>query len=301
MESSKKNSLLIVDDDRSSLMVLSHILQTEYAVRVASNGESAIRIAAKYSPDLILLDIIMPDMDGYQVFTALQKMDNTEHIPVIFITGLNNKDEEKKALQLGAVDYIHKPFDDMIVKLRIRHQIRIINQLRIIENLSMIDQLTGIPNRRNFDNRLHVEWGRSVRDNNPLSILLIDVDHFKNYNDTYGHQQGDQALCLVAQVLIQTLKRVTDFAARWGGEEFVALLPNTDSCGGSLVGEHIRKNIEAAEILCDNGQFTKLTVSIGVNVHTPTLSCSLDTFISRADKALYNAKNTGRNRVCLYE
>jgi diguanylate cyclase (GGDEF)-like protein len=301
METTRKNSLLIVDDDKSSLMMLSHILQVEYVVRVASDGLSAIRIAEKYTPDLILLDIIMPGMDGYQVFTALQNSEKTSHIPVIFITGLNNNNDEKKGLALGAVDYISKPFDDMIVKLRIHHQVRIINQLRTIEHLSMMDQLTGIANRRNFDNRLRAEWGRAIRENIPISLLMMDVDHFKNYNDTYGHQQGDRALCLVAQTLTQTLKRTSDFAARWGGEEFAVLLPNTDSSGGTAMGEQVRKNIELAEVPCDNGDVTKLTVSIGVNAHMPMPDSSIDEFISKADRALYHAKNTGRNKVCLYD
>ena len=301
MDSGKKNTLLIVDDDKSNLMMLSHILQAEYNIRVASDGKSALMIAEKYLPDLILLDIIMPDMDGYQVFSALQNSENTKHIPVIFITGLNKNNDEKRGLELGAADYISKPFDDMIVKLRVHHQIQIINQLRTIEHLSMIDQLTEIPNRRNFDNRLQLEWGRSIRENISISLLLIDVDHFKNYNDSYGHQQGDNALCMVAQTLTHTLKRASDFAARWGGEEFVVLLPNSDSSGGMKMGEEIRLNIEAADVICNNGYITNLTVSIGVNAHNPTTACSIDDFILKADRALYTAKNTGRNRVCLYD
>jgi diguanylate cyclase (GGDEF)-like protein len=297
----KKNSLLIVDDDKSSLMMLSHILQSEYAVRVASDGESAIRIAEKYLPDLILMDIIMPGMDGYQVFTALHNLEKTAPIPVIFITGLKNSDDEKKGLKLGAADYISKPFDDMIVKLRVQHQIQIINQLRTIEELSMIDQLTGIPNRRNFDNRLRAEWGRAIRETAPISLLMIDIDHFKNYNDTYGHQQGDKALCTIAQVLIQSLRRASDFAARWGGEEFGVLLPNTDSLGGMEIAEQIRESAEASEVFCDDGYLTKMTISVGINAHVPSPTCSIEEFILRSDKALYSAKNTGRNKVHLYE
>jgi len=301
MSTGKKNSLLIVDDDPSSLLMLSHILQMEYNVYEASDGASAIVAAEKYLPDLILLDIVMPDMDGYQVFTALQESEKTEHIPVIFVTGLNNNNDEKKGLRLGAVDFINKPCDQIIVKLRVRHQIQIINQLRTIEHLSMMDQLTEIPNRRNFDARLHLEWGRAIREKVSMSLLMIDVDHFKDYNDTYGHQQGDKALCMVAQTITQTLKRTSDFAARWGGEEFVVLLPNSDSAGGLEIGEKIRKNLEEMSLACSNGDLTKLTASIGVNTHTPTSSCSTDEFILAADRALYRAKNTGRNRVCLYE
>ena len=300
MDTGKKNTLLIVDDDKSNLMMLSHILQTEYNIRVASDGKTAITIAENYSPDLILLDIVMPGMDGYQVFTALQNLDKTAAVPVIFITGLNDSNAEKKGLELGAVDYISKPFDDMIVKLRVHNQIQIINQLRTIEHLSMMDQLTEIPNRRNFDNRLHLEWGRAIRENVSISLLMIDIDHFKKYNDTYGHQQGDKALCMVAQILTQTLKRTSDFAARWGGEEFVVLMPNSDSFGGLEIGEQIRENVQEADLPCDNGSLTRVTVSIGVNTHKPALSCSINEFILKADRALYNAKNTGRNRVCPY-
>jgi diguanylate cyclase (GGDEF)-like protein len=301
MDTNKKNSLLIVDDDKSNLMMLSSILKEDYAVRVAADGESAISIAEKYLPDLILLDVIMPGLDGYQVFTALQNSDITSHIPVIFITGLDNTDDEKRGLQLGAADYISKPFDDMVVKLRIQHQIRIINQLRTIERLSMIDQLTGIHNRRSFDERLREVWKTSAREDKTVSLLIIDVDHFKNYNDTYGHPQGDVALCSVAQVLTQTLNRASDLVARWGGEEFVVLLPNTDMDGGLHVSEEIRKNAEALKIPRDNGHVTSLTVSIGLNTHKPTMLCSVDDFFSRADKALYEAKTTGRNKVCVAE
>jgi diguanylate cyclase (GGDEF)-like protein len=301
MEINQKNSLLVVDDDKSDLMILSHILQTDYTVRIATDGASAIRIAEKYVPDLILLDIIMPEMNGYMVFEALHNSEKTGHIPVIFITGLNNYDDEKKGLTLGAADYISKPFDDMIVKLRVQHQVQIVNQMRTIEHLSMMDQLTGIPNRRNFDNRLHAEWGRAIRENIPICMLMIDVERFKNYNDTYGHHQGDKALILVANVLIQTIKRTSDFIARWGGEEFTLLLPNTDADGGLALGEQIRANMEAEELHCDNGILTKLTVSIGVYAHTPTSSCSIDEFFLKVDEALYSAKNSGRNRVCLYD
>jgi diguanylate cyclase (GGDEF)-like protein len=303
MDSDHKNSLLIVDDDKSNLMVLSHILKADYTVRLASDGASALRIAEKYQPDLILLDIIMPDMDGYQVIVALQNSNNTARIPVIFITGLTNNVHEKRGLELGAVDYINKPFDDMIVKLRVQHQIQIINQMRTIEFLSMMDQLTGIANRRNFDNRLKAEWGRARRGSQSLSLLLVDVDHFKRYNDTYGHQQGDKALCVVARILTQTLRRVTDFAARWGGEEFVVLLPNAEASGGLAIAELIRETAAAEDIPLDNGDSSKLTVSIGVSAFTPTPSGSItvDEFILRADKALYKAKETGRNKVCLFE
>jgi diguanylate cyclase (GGDEF)-like protein len=296
-----KNSVLIVDDDSTNLMALSHILQPVYTIYTAKDGASALHKAEKYIPDLVLLDILMPGMDGYEVIARLQEAEKTKHTPVIFITGLTDRSDERKGLELGAADYIFKPFDDMIVKLRVQHQIQIINQMRTIEHLSTIDQLTDIPNRRAFDKQLSSEWRRAIRSNIPISILILDVDHFKNYNDTYGHQQGDLALQKVAQVLMYTIKRSSDFAARWGGEEFVVLLPNVDIAGSLKIAEKIRKNIQEEDILNTDGSSTKLTISIGVNSKIPTQSDRIDKLLSGADKALYTAKETGRNRVCLFE
>jgi diguanylate cyclase (GGDEF)-like protein len=167
--------------------------------------------------------------------------------------------------------------------------------------LGLLDQLTGIPNRRCFDNRLDMEWKRAMRDKKNMSILMLDIDKFKNYNDTFGHQQGDVALKTVAKKIKETIKRPIDFAARWGGEEFVVLLPNTDSNGSLDVGEHIRKIVEDTEIPCAGKSFTKLTVSVGVNTQIPKFDGILYKLISGADEALYSAKKAGRNRVCLFE
>ena len=170
-----------------------------------------------------------------------------------------------------------------------------------LADLGMKDQLTGIPNRRSFDNRLELEWSRAVRENTPISILMLDVDKFKNYNDTYGHQQGDVALRTVAKTAKQSVKRTIDFAARWGGEEFVVLLPATDSSGAMSVAEYIRAEIEKAQIPCTDAGGEKVTVSVGVNTQIPTHNSSVNSFISAADDALYKAKEAGRNRVCTAE
>ena len=301
METDMRNSLLIVDDDKFNLAQLSKILKHEYIVRAVSGGEAGIKAAERFLPDLILLDIMMPGTDGYMVFEALKRSIATAHIPVIFITGLDNRSDEKRGLQLGAVDYISKPFDDIIVKLRVHQQIRNINQLRTIERLSMIDQLTGIPNRRNFDDRMNAEWGRAIREKLPIGLMVIDVDHFKPYNDTYGHQQGDNALVAVAQGISDALKRSSDFTARWGGEEFTVLLPNTDSAGGMVIAEQIREAVESIEIPYADGYITRVTVSVGLNTLHPTAESSIDEFISNADKALYVSKTMGRNKVSSYE
>jgi diguanylate cyclase (GGDEF)-like protein len=298
MDETKKNSVLIVDDENSNIMALTHILSPDYAIYAAKNGQNGITAAEKYHPDVILLDIIMPEMNGHAVIKALKNSEKTSDIPVIFITGLSNTDDEEKGLNMGAADYISKPFSPAIVKLRVQNQIKMLNQLRIIEQISMIDQLTSIPNRRGFDNRMDMEWVRAIRENTLVSILIMDVDKFKVYNDTYGHQQGDMALRAVAKTLTRSLDRSGDFAARWGGEEFVVLLPNTDLKGALNIAEKIRLNISNVIIPCADGTETKVTISIGVKTHAPRQDSSRESFISEADRALYKAKETGRNRVC---
>ena len=296
-----KNSILIVDDEKSNLMVLNRMLSRYYTLYMARNGIEAVKLANEYKPDLVLLDIVMPGMGGYEVLSELKKSEHTKEIPVILITGLGGSDDEIKGLVFGADDYISKPFVDMIVKLRIKNQLKIINQIRAIERLSMTDQLTQLPNRRSFNKQIDVEWRRAVREKHHISVLMIDIDRFKAYNDTYGHQQGDAALVEAAKTISQTLKRAGDFPARWGGEEFSVVLSSTDKKGALLIAEQIRSNIEQAEVLCPNGKAAKITVSIGVNTLIPTQDDAIEEFFSKADKSLYEAKKRGRNKVCHYD
>jgi diguanylate cyclase (GGDEF)-like protein len=292
-----KNTLLVVDDENVNLKVLNHILGNEYTIYTAKNGTSAIEKTKEYKPDLILLDIIMPGMDGYQTLNAIRENEEIKKIPVIFITGLDSDEDEEKGLSLGAADYITKPFSAAIVKLRVQHQIRIINQLRTIERLSLIDQLTNIPNRRCFDQRLQIEWKMAIREKAPISLLMIDIDNFKNVNDTYGHQQGDKILQMVAKTFTKAFRRPADFAARWGGEEFIILLPNTHREGAMEIAEKIRDDIEKTETPSYEGEKIKITISIGVNSLVPAQNSSLNAFISNADEALYAAKEAGKNKV----
>ncbi|MCL2077256.1 MAG: diguanylate cyclase [Oscillospiraceae bacterium] len=302
MEELNKYSILVVDDESSNITALNAILSPEYTVYAAKNGQSAINAAEKHLPDIILLDILMPEMDGYSVIETLKSSSITKKIPVIFITGLSDTDDEEKGLTLGAADYISKPFSPVIVKLRIRNQIMMLDQLRTIERLSMTDQLTELPNRRSFEVRLQAEWGRALREREPISVLMLDADNFKNYNDAYGHQQGDAALKAIAAVFHDVLKRSVDFVARWGGEEFIVLLPNTDSYGAIGVAEKIRGKIEGMEIPSVSGDgVTGLTISIGVNTRVHGRSITTCEFVSGADMALYAAKQKGRNRVCNFE
>jgi len=296
----KEFTILIVDDEKFNLDILGRILSSQYNILIARNGSRALELAKQNSPDLILLDIIMPDMSGFDVITQLKESSITVNIPVIFITGLTDPADEEKGFFLGAVDYIAKPFNKAIVKARVNTHIKIVDQMRTIERIGLIDSLTRISNRRGFENRFNADWGRAIREQTPVSFLLIDIDKFKNYNDTYGHHQGDTALRSFAETSMQTLSRSTDFVARWGGEEFVILLVNTDLNGAAEVAENIRKNAETMEILTEDGDITKITVSIGVNSIIPVNSTSPAEFMSKADQALYKAKESGRNRVELH-
>lgn len=302
MNEPARMTILVVDDERSNLDVLTYILRPQYNVQVAKSGETAVKRAREQKPDLILLDIIMPDMNGFEVLTELKTHDETRHIPVIFITGLARVEDEEKGFLLGAVDYIVKPFKNSIVKARVRTHARIVQQIRTIERLGMIDALTDISNRRSFDQRLEQEWGRSAREKEPLSLLILDVDKFKTYNDTYGHPQGDVLLQALAQVMTSTLKRPGDFAARIGGEEFAVLLPATDQHGALAVAEELRKNVEAMRVPNpENTGSTSVTISAGVTSVIPEAGVSSSDFIAMADEALYEAKRSGRNRACLRE
>lgn len=292
-------TILVVDDERSNLDVLTFILKSQYSVQVAKSGEAALKRARDQKPDLILLDIMMPDMDGFEVLAELKASDDTRHIPVIFITGLARVEDEEKGFLLGAVDYIVKPFNTSIVKARVRTHMRIVKQIRTIERLGMIDALTDIPNRRSLDQRLDVEWERCIASEMPLNLLILDVDRFKLYNDTYGHPQGDLLLQSLAQTLTASLPRPEDFVSRMGGEEFAILLPAISHAKALEVAESVRANVEAMEIPdSNNAGATKVTISIGVASVTPTISDTISAFISVADAALYEAKNTGRNKVC---
>ncbi len=243
----------------------------------------------------------MPDMDGYEVISVLKSDERTRHIPVIFITGLVSIHDEEQGLALQAADYISKPFSPIVVQLRVRNQIQIISQMRTIEIISMTDQLTGIPNRRSFDSRFEIEWNRSVRDKLSLALLMIDVDHFKAYNDAYGHQQGDVALQTVAQSFSRTVKRATDFFARWGGEEFAILLSHVGESDALRMAELVRREVAEAvipEVVLGGAH---VTVSIGINIGTPTKTSLITDFIIGADSALYAAKQAGRNCVRVYD
>lgn len=292
--------ILIVDDIPDNIRVLSRMLVDDgHEISAANNGRQALKLAANCAPDLVLLDVMMPDLDGYQVCAALKADPLLRAIPVIFITALADVEDETRGLALGAVDYITKPFKEAIVRMRVKTQLELKRQRDILERLSQVDGLTGIPNRRAFDERLDQEWRRSIRTGKPLAVAMIDVDLFKQYNDAHGHLVGDDCLRRVARALTDGLKRGGDFVARYGGEEFVCLLCDMDPPGVARVAEQLRASIEALRIPHGDSPISPhVTISVGTASTRPRPETSAATLLEAADQQLFQAKRQGRNQCC---
>ncbi|MDR9500052.1 MAG: response regulator [Hydrogenovibrio sp.] len=298
----RKGRILIVDDQPSNLKVLANGLKDEYVIQAADSGAKALKLAEKApQPDLVLLDIVMPAMDGYEVLKALKSNELTQAIPVMFISALDGVSDEQTGLELGAVDYIAKPFKMPVVKARIRTQIALKLKTDRLEKESHLDGLTDIPNRRHFDQTLRVEAHRLIRSHRPLGLIMLDIDFFKPFNDHYGHGRGDECLIKVAQALQSVLCRPADVVARYGGEEFVAILPETDLQGVQVIAEKMRQAVWNLSI--EHG-FS--SVSDRVTVSVGGVSQSLDaegeaiSLLQRADQTLYQAKEQGRNQVLVF-
>jgi diguanylate cyclase (GGDEF)-like protein len=297
----EKPRILIVDDEKMNLKVLADLLKDEYAPVFAESGDKALQYAfGDFPPDLILLDVMMPKMGGYEVIRHLKNNDKTNNIPVIFVTALNSIEDEEQGFKLGAVDYITKPFSPPIVKMRIRNHLRIVHQYKLLDQLAYLDGLTEISNRRRFDEVFPREWARSIRNRTPFSLLMIDVDYFKQYNDHYGHAMGDLTLQKIATALASVLWRPADLIARYGGEEFVMLLPDTDAVGGKFIADRSLELIIELDIPHDFSQVAKM---VSVSIGLATINMDLDNqilpqfFLETADHNLYQAKQGGRNQV----
>jgi diguanylate cyclase (GGDEF)-like protein len=298
MNPSESHKILVVDDDALNRQVLGELLKPFYSVLLAKNGEQALERANRHQPDLILLDVLMPDMDGYEVLRRLRAEPATENIAVIFISGLDSPDDEAHGLKMGASDYIAKPFNATVVTARVALHLQLLRQRRMLERLANIDSLTELANRRQFDVIYGSEWRRAHRNSTTLSVALLDIDCFKQYNDRYGHPMGDRALRAVARALAPFMQRASDLAARYGGEEFALVMPETDAAGAHALAECVRQNIEQ---LCIEHQDSRaaavLTVSVGgATLDLATEETAVDLF-KAADDHLYRAKQEGRNRV----
>lgn len=303
MNSPKLPKVLVVDDDPINLQALVGLLDSHCQILVARNGEEALRRLERADPlpDLVLLDIQMPGMNGYEVCRTIKNNPVTTHLPIIFITAHTEVEQEVEGFESGGVDFIHKPFHETIVLARVKTHLELKQRGDQLARLASVDPLTGLANRRRFDQFLEFEWRRGIRHRSHLSLILMDVDHFKLYNDHYGHPQGDACLMAMAGVLRGVMHRSMDLSARYGGEEFVCVLPETDSEGALAVAERIRRAVEelaiphARSLVAD-----QVTLSLGVATMIPLSGELPQELVKRADNALYQAKQAGRNRVVLH-
>jgi diguanylate cyclase (GGDEF)-like protein len=324
--------LLIVDDDPASLRLLNAILEGVAKIHFATSGEEALRQVARHEPDLILLDVDMPGLGGHATCAALKADPASAELPVIFVTSCADTASETQALALGAVDFIHKPVNAPVVLARVKTHLALKQKSDQLRRLTMMDALTGIANRRAFDDSLHLEWQRVLRRGEPISLLMIDIDYFKRYNDACGHPAGDACLRQVAIAIADTAKRAGDLAARYGGEEFAVILPHTGKQDACTITERICACVRTLAIAHpDSPVAPHVTISVGVASMTATgaadclaeagseqgaaqnsapdssTSCVLiapecaapETLVVLADRALYTAKHQGRDRMAM--
>jgi len=294
----RNGRILVVDDAMENVQILHQALRDEHEVLFALSGEKAIEVALAQQPDLILLDAVMPGMDGYAVCAALEASPRLQDIPVIFVTALSQPEDETRALEAGAVDFISKPFNVAVVRARVRSQLTIKRQADAMRELSLTDGLTGVANRRHFNDRLESEWRRCARANLPLSLIMIDIDHFKLYNDRYGHQAGDLCLQEVSAAMKRCAARPQDLLARYGGEEFILLLPQEGPEGAEAVAQRIQDEVRKLAVPHEASPTAAIvTVSMGLASAMPPLERQdANALIRSADANLYQAKQGGRNR-----
>ncbi|MFA9219101.1 MAG: diguanylate cyclase [Sphingomonadaceae bacterium] len=290
--------VLIADDDTLNRAVLADLLKPEYTVLLAKNGVQCLQRAAQHLPDLILLDVMMPDMDGYEVLRQLRAQPSTAGIAVIFISGLDRPEDEAIGLKMGAADYIAKPFNATVVMARVALHLQMVRQRRLLEHLAHVDGLTELANRRRFDEVYQSEWQRARRNGLPLSLAVLDIDSFKQYNDHYGHPAGDRALRAVARTVSAAMRRPADLAARYGGEELVLLMPDTFAEQARHVAHSICQSIVELGIAHQTSVAAPvLTASVGGVTLTSAGAESAAELLEAADNHLYQAKAAGRNRV----
>lgn len=293
--------VLLVDDQMMNILALREIFKADCEVFMATNGQQALEQANALLPDIILLDVVMDDMDGYTVCEKLKSNPLTSSIPVIFVTSHFDEADEVRGFELGGVDFIHKPINAVITKVRVANQIALKRQTDMLHSISLIDDLTGIANRRQFNQNMQLHWRQASRDKSPFSLILIDVDFFKFYNDHYGHPEGDACLRQIAQAIQRSVQRPYDLVARYGGEEFACILPKTDADGAAFIASQIQENVHKLAIPHAKSEVSNLvTVSMGVVCTIPgTVMQESAELIIATDKQLYKAKSNGRNRMCV--
>ena len=289
--------LLVVDDDPVNRAVVASYFEDTYEVLQADSGRRALELCRGNPPDILLLDIVMPGMDGLEVCRTLKEDPDLRDLPVIFITTLGTPHEETQALEAGGVDFIAKPVNPAVVRARVRTHLTLKRQSDLLRSLAFLDGLTGIANRRRFDEYLGTEWRRGLRNQAPFSLLMADIDLFKHYNDHFGHPAGDACLQRVARALAAALRRPQDLLTRYGGEEFACLLPETDRPGARVVGEAMLQAVRTLQLPHEGVGPGFVTVSMGLATLVPGPGSSPDALVALADRELYQAKAEGRNRL----
>ena len=291
-------AILLVDDEPINISVLAEFLAKDYRILFAKSGREALQVVYEKKPDLVLLDIDLPDMSGYDVCREIKENQNLQNTPIVFSTSKNSEEDEIGGLNMGASDYVTKPYKLALIKARVRNQIRLKKKTDLLEQLANLDGLTELPNRRYFDEHFEHEWRRALRRQIPISIALVDVDHFKGYNDKYGHTSGDDCLRSVASTLTTRVNRGGEFVARYGGEEFIFVWPDVDLDVSTRAAELARISVENLTMENSSSQCSQfVTVSIGVASTIPTRESLKTDLIEIADEQLYKAKELGRNRV----
>ncbi|MDE1918078.1 MAG: diguanylate cyclase [Sphingomonadales bacterium] len=294
----KKGTVLIVDDEVSNIDIMNAVLEDDYEVCFATSGEQALSMVHDVMPDLILLDVMMPGLDGFEVCRRLKQQPMLVDIPVIFSTGLGDTRDEMQGLALGAIDYVTKPIQPAILRARVNNHLEL-KQLRDrLAEMAVTDALTGLSNRRHLERTLEREIGRLARRGDWLSVIMVDIDFFKQFNDHYGHLEGDRAIAMVASALMRAVRRGSDLCARYGGEEFMCLLPGTSPQDAMNIAEEIRTQVESLNIPHALSQASRVvTISMGVASARCTPGISGDYWINEADLQLYCSKKSGRNRI----
>lgn len=295
-------TILAVDDTPSNLDILVEYLE-EYEVFDVTDGYDVFKIVKKEKIDLILLDIMMPEIDGLEICKRLKGDPKTKDIPIIFITSKTDEDFIEKAYDIGGSDYVKKPFRKKELLSRIKRELQIQNQIKDLEEahkklklLASTDDMTKLYNRRYFHQVSTHTLDLAKREENELAIIMLDIDNFKNINDTYGHKVGDDVIIKLASIL-KTTQRKSDISCRYGGEEFVVLLPKTNIDEAKIVAENLRKKIENISLFIDDERKIASTASFGVSQVDVKHESNIDAALKRADDALYKAKQNGKNRV----
>jgi diguanylate cyclase (GGDEF)-like protein len=290
--------ILIVDDEASNIELLNAALEDDYEIAFATSGEEAISLALAVLPDLILLDVLMPGIDGYEVCRRLKDDPLIADVPIIFTTGLDEQQAELRGLSLGAIDYVTKPISPAIVRARVRNHIELKRMRDQLAELAVIDALTGLSNRRRLEQSLRLETARLARSADWLSVIMLDIDFFKQFNDTYGHPAGDRCIAMVAAALNRAVRRAADLTARYGGEEFACVLPSMEHEAAVLVARGIRDQVRSLGIPhVRSAAAAYVTVSVGVATARCMSGMAPELWIKAADRQLYLAKAAGRDNV----